>query len=269
MARMKAMLAEGRIVKTFGLGQLISPKFVEAVGVNEGFDALWLDNEHGGITMRDVELATLAAKAYGLDSFVRTPVTDYAHIMQMLEAGAGGVMISKAHGSDDAEQAVRWAKFAPRGERGMNGTNRDGRFGLEPLAEYAARANAETFVGIQIETASALDQVEAIAAVPDVDLLFVGPVDLSQVLGLTGQFEHPECMAAIRRIATACAQAGKPWGIVPQGADYALRMADWGCRMFVFGFDIRVIHAGIGATKARYAGLYDHAGGKPGAVKIN
>ena len=263
MPRIKPLLAEGRLVKTFGLGQLISPKFVEAVGVNEGFDALWLDYEHGGITMRDVELATLAAKAYGLDSFVRTPATDYAHIMRMLEAGAGGVMISMVQSPEDAEQAVRWAKFAPRGQRGMNGSNRDGRFGLEPLADYAARANAETFVGIQIETASALDQVEAIAAVPDVDLIFVGPVDLSQVLGVIGQFEHPSCLDAIRRIADACARAGKPWGIVPQGADYALRMADWGCRMFVFGFDIRVIHAGIAATKSRYAGLYDHAGGKP------
>ena len=60
-------------------------------------------------------------------------------------------MVSMVHGPDDVERAVRWAKFGPRGERGMNGGNRDGRFGLTPLAEYAAKANAETFVGIQIE----------------------------------------------------------------------------------------------------------------------
>lgn len=256
MKRTKEMLAQGRLVKAFGLGQLISPKFVEAVGVNGGFDVLWLDHEHGGIAMRDVELATLAAKAYGLDAFVRTPATDYAHIMRMLEAGAGGVMISMVRDAEDAERAVRWAKFAPRGQRGLNGSNRDGRFGLEPLAEYASRANAETFVGIQIETAEALEQVGAIAAVPDVDLLFVGPVDLSQVLGRTGKFDDPACLDAIKRIADACAAAGKPWGIVPQGPDHARRMADWGCQLFVFAFDIRAVHAGIAATKQRYDDLY-------------
>lgn len=256
MKRTKERLARGEVVKGFGLGQLISPKFVEAVGVDGGFDVLWLDFEHGGITMRDVEVATLAAKAYGLEAFVRTPATDYAHVMRMLEAGAGGVMISMVRTAEDAERAVRWAKFAPRGQRGLNGSNRDGRFGLEPLAEYAARANAETFVGIQIETAEALDDVEAIAGVPDVDLLFVGPVDLSQVLGRTGQFDHPECLGAIRRIADACAAAGKPWGIVPQGPEHARRMREWGCRLFVFGFDIRVVHAGIAATKQRYGELY-------------
>ena len=139
-------------------------------------------------------------------------------------------MVSMVHGPDDAEQAVRWAKFWPRGERGINGGNRDGRFGLTPLAEYAARANAETFVGIQIETAGAIASVAEIAAVPDVDLLFVGPADISQVLGVPGDFENPKCLDAIERIARACAEAGKPWGIVPRArvrrADARLGMPD-------------------------------------------
>ena len=105
--------------------------------------------------MKEIELATMAARAYGMDHFVRLPATDYAAIMRPLEAGAGGVMVSMVRSPEEAEQAVRWAKFWPRGERGINGGNRDGRFGLTPLAEYAARANAETFVGIQIETAGA------------------------------------------------------------------------------------------------------------------
>ncbi|GIW88011.1 MAG: aldolase [Isosphaeraceae bacterium] len=260
MKRTKERLARGEVIKGFGLGQLISPKFVEVVGVQGGFDVLWLDHEHGGITLKDVELATLAARAYGLESFVRTPATDYAQVMRWLEAGAGGVMISMVRTEDEAEQAVRWVKFAPRGQRGLNGSNRDGRFGLEPLAEYVARANAETFVGVQIETAEALDRVEAIARVPDVDLVFVGPVDLSQVLGRTGQFDHPDCLGAIERIASACRSAGKPWGIVPQGPDHARRMRQWGCQLFVFGFDIRVVHAGIAATRERYETLYEPVG---------
>ena len=256
MPRIKQLLASGGVVRMFGVGQLFSPKLIEIVGEHGGFDALWLDAEHAGIGMKEFEIATLAAKVYGLDHFVRLPATDYAAIMRALEAGAGGVMVSMVRSPEEAEQAVRWAKFWPRGERGMNGGNRDGRFGLMPLAEYVAKANAETFVGIQIETASAIASVAEIARVPDVDLLFIGPADISQVMGVPGDFENPKCLDAIERISRACAEAGKPWGIVPRGPEYAERMRARGCRMFVLGFDIHAFHAGIRAVKERYAPFF-------------
>lgn len=257
MPRIKQLLAEGKLVRMFGVGQLLSPKLIEIVGAHGEFDALWLDQEHAGLSMREIEWATLAARAWGLDHFVRLPATDYATIMRPLEAGAGGVMVSMVRSAAEAEQAVRWAKFYPRGERGLNGGNRDGRFGLTPLAEYIRSANAENFVGIQIETPGALAEVAEIARVPDVDLIFVGPADLSQVLGVPGEFEHPRCLETIERIAETCAAAGKPWGIVPRGPDYAARMRAWGCRMFVLGFDIHAVHAGIRATKTRYAEFFE------------
>jgi 4-hydroxy-2-oxoheptanedioate aldolase len=256
MPRIKELLAAGKAVRLFGLGQVLTPKLVEIVGEHGGFDGLWLDFEHAGITMQQIELATMAARVYGMDHFVRLPATDYATVMRPLEAGAGGVMVSMVRSAADAEQAVRWAKFWPRGERGMNGGNRDGRFGLVPLAEYAAKANAQTFVGIQIETAGAIDAAAEIAAVPDVDLLFVGPADISQTMGVPGDFENPKCLDAIKRIADACARAGKPWGIVPRGPEYAARMRDWGCRMFVLALDIHTFHTGIRAAKDRYASFF-------------
>lgn len=256
MPRIKQLLAEGQVVRMFGIGQLFSPKLIEIVGEHGDFDALWIDIEHAGLTMKEIEWATMAARAYGMDHFVRLPATDYASIMRPLEAGANGVMVSMVRTPADAEQAVRWAKFWPRGERGMNGGNRDGRFGLTPIAEYSKKANADTFVGIQIETATAIEAVDEIAAIPDVDLLFVGPADLSQVLGVPGEFEHPRCLETIERIAQACAKAGKPWGIVPRGPEYAARMRQWGCRMFVLGFDHHSLHAGIRATKERYSAFF-------------
>ena len=256
MPRIKDALAKGEIVRLFGVGQLCSPKLVEMVGENGGFDGLWIDAEHGGLGMRDFELTTMAARAYGLDHFVRLPATDYASIMRPLEAGANGVMVSMVQSAEEADKAVRWAKFFPRGERGMNGGNRDGRYGLTPMAEYARKANKDTFVGIQIETPCALAGVAEIARVPDVDLIFVGPADLSQVLGVPGEFENPKCLNAIEGIARACQEAGKPWGIVPRGNEYAERMRGWGCQMFVLGFDVHVVHAGIRATKERYRGFF-------------
>lgn len=261
MPRIKERLARGEVVRLFGVGQLFHPKLIEIVGEHGDFDGLWIDVEHGGLAMKDVELATMAARAYGLDHFVRLPATDYAAIMRPLEAGANGVMVSMVRSPEEAEQAVRWAKFHPRGERGLNGGNRDGRFGLMPIPEYVAKANAETFVGIQIETAGAIARAAEIAAIPDVDLLFVGPADISQVLGVPGDFENPRCLETIQGIARACASAGKPWGIVPRGPEYAQRAFDWGCRMFVFGFDIHVAHAGIRAAKARYETFFG-AGGR-------
>jgi 2-dehydro-3-deoxyglucarate aldolase/4-hydroxy-2-oxoheptanedioate aldolase len=256
MPRIKQMLQEGKVVRCFGLGQLLSPKLVEILGENGGFDALWLDFEHGGLTMKDIELATMAARSYGMDHFVRLPATDYASVMRPLEAGAGGLMISMVGSPSEAKQAVRWSKFWPEGERGLNGGNRDGRFGLTPLAEYTARANAELFLGVQIETKGALASVAEIAAIPGVDLLFVGPSDLSQVLGVTGDFENPRCLQAIESIARACADAGKPWGVFSRGAEYANRMRGWGCQLFVLGADIHAVHAGIRAAKERYASFF-------------
>lgn len=259
MPRIKEILASGQVVRMFGVGQLLTPKLIEIIGMHGGFDALWIDQEHAGLSMKEVEWATLAAKAYGLDHFVRLPATDYASIMRPLEAGAGGVMVSMVRSAADAEQAVRWAKFWPRGERGLNGGNRDGRFGLTPLADYVARSNAETFVGIQIETAGAIASAAEIARIPDVDLLFVGPADISQVLGVPGDFENPRCLETIEGIARACAEAGKPWGIVPRGPEYAERMRAWGCRMFVLGFDLHAVHMGIRAVKQRYDGFFPKA----------
>ena len=253
---MKQLLADGQLVRMFGVGQLFTPKIVEMVGEHGGFDALWIDVEHCGLTMSDIELATMAARAYGMDHFVRQPATDYASVMRSLEAGAGGVMASMVQSAEEADQVVRWAKFYPRGERGMNGSNRDGRFGMMPQDEYVLKANADSFVGIQIETQRAMDAVPEIARIPDVDLLFVGPADISQALGLPGQFEHPKCLAAIEKIAQQCAEAKMPWGIVPKGNDYAERMRAWGCQMFVLGFDLHIVHAGVRWTKGHYGSFF-------------
>src|SRR5947209_16093996 len=174
-AHLKGLLRGERLIRVFALGQLCHPKLVEMVGWHGGFDAVWLDQEHAGLSVQQIEEAARAARGCGLDSFVRLAATDYATVMRCLEAGAGGVMAAMVRSARQVEEVMSWAKFHPRGLRGVNGTGVDGRYGTVPASEYFRRANAETVVGVQIEHVDAVEEVERIAAVPDLDFLFVGP----------------------------------------------------------------------------------------------
>src|SRR5437763_15451994 len=142
--RLKELLAQNKLVRVFGMGQLCHPKLVDIIGMHGGYDAVWLDQEHAGISIAQIEQACLAARAVGLDSFVRLAPTDYATVMRPLEAGAGGVMAAQVRDARQARDVVRWAKFHPIGLRGVNGTGVDGRYGTIPMAEYFEKANAET-----------------------------------------------------------------------------------------------------------------------------
>src|SRR5438067_1103065 len=120
--RLKAILAEGRLTRVFMLGQLCHPKLVEIISLAGGWDAVWLDQEHAGLSIEQIENACRAARGVGLDSFVRVAPTDYATVMRPLEAGAGGVMAAQVRSARQAEDVVRWALFHPAGLRGYNGT---------------------------------------------------------------------------------------------------------------------------------------------------
>ena len=255
-ARIKEILARDAIVHVFGIGQLCSTKLIEIVALAGGYDAIWLDQEHSGLTIRDIEMATLACRAHGLDSFVRVAPTDYATVMRPMEAGAGGVMAAQVRTAAEADQFVRWAKFWPRGNRGITGAGIDGKFTLIAQTDYAEQANRDTFVAIQIETLQAVENIAEIAAVKDVDLLFVGPADLAQSLGLTGQFDHPRCYETIEHIASACRAAGKPWGIIARNSEYSSRWVDRGCRFLVLGADVTLAQRGIAAIKQGFAPFF-------------
>ncbi len=255
-AKLKELLGQDRVIKALCLGQLCHPKLVEMVGWHGGFDAVWLDQEHVGLTVPQVEEAARAARAVGLDAFVRLNATDYATVMRAFEAGAGGVMASMVRGAARAEQIVTWAKFHPRGLRGVNGTGVDGRYGTMPGADYFPHANAETFVAIQIEHIDAVNEVEAIAAVPDVDLLFIGPADLSQSMGLPGQWEHPRMWEAVARVARAAKAAGVPWAILPRDAAHARRCVELGCRVLSLGIDVWFFQRGLEAFRRDFAEFF-------------
>jgi 2-keto-3-deoxy-L-rhamnonate aldolase RhmA len=258
---MKTLLAENRLLRVSALGQLCSPKLVEMIADHGGFNAVWFDQEHVGLTIPQIEDAARAARGCRLPSFVRLNPTDYATVMRPLEAGAGGVMAAMVRSARQVEDILTWAKFHPRGLRGVNGTGVDGRYGTLPGAEYFAKANAETFVAVQIENVEAVEEVERIAAVPDLDLLFVGPADLSQSMGLPGQWEHPRMWEAVNRVARAAEANRIAWAILPRDAAHARRCVDLGCRMLSIGIDVWFFRKGLQAFAADFAEIFAMSNG--------
>lgn len=254
-ARLKELLAQGKLVRVFGAGQLCHPKIIEIVGFHGGYDAVWLDQEHAGISIAQIEEAARAARGVGLDSFLRLAPTDYATVMRPLEAGAGGVMAAQIKSARQAEEVVRWAKFHPQGLRGVNGGGVDGRYGTLPPAEYFRRANAETFIAIQIEHIEAVEEVEKIAAIPNVDVLFIGPADLGQSMGLTGEWDHPRLWQAFERVAKAAKAHGIHWAILPRNLAYAQRCLALGCRMLSVGLDVWAVQRGLQAFHQEFASI--------------
>ncbi|MBS0209556.1 MAG: host specificity protein [Planctomycetes bacterium] len=254
--RFKEILAAGELARVFCVGRLPTTVTVDLFALAGGFAGFWIDQEHVGLTWQEVQTLSVAARANGLDCFVRMAPTDYAAVTQNLEAGAGGVMAAQIQSAAHAEQFVQWAKFAPRGLRGLNTQGRDANYTHKPPIQFAADANRENFVAIQIETLGSLDEVEQIAALADVDLLFVGPSDLSQALGVLGQFDHPKLWEGIERIARACKAHGKHWGTVPADPKFADRCYELGCRMVSIAPDVRALRLGIDAAKTAYGSLF-------------
>lgn len=256
MESMKNRLANGEKLVVFAVGRMFHPNIIQYLGMMGDFDGFWIDTEHSGLTTADVEVAVMAGRAHGLDTFVRVPPTDYATVTRCFESGTGGVMAAQITSAEHAEEFVRWSKFAPRGHRGLNPLGYDGAFGSIPLAEFAEKANRDTFVAVQIETAGAIAQVEEIAAIDGIDLLFVGPSDLTQALGITGDFMHPDSIAAIDRVATACRANGKTWGAVTPTPAFATLVADKGCTLICPTNDVKLVAAGLVKVKDDFSAIW-------------
>lgn len=253
---LKQRIQGGERVVVFAVGRMFHHNIIQYLGMMGDFDGFWIDVEHGGLTTHDVEIAVAAGKAYGLEAFVRVPPTDYATVTRCFESGAMGVMAAQITSAEHAEEFVSWSKFAPRGRRGLNPLGHDGRFGSVPLAEFAERANRESLVAIQIETAQAAQEADAIAAIDGVDLLFVGPSDLSQALGAIGEFTTDDNLAALDRIAEACRVHGKHWGAVTPNPEYASLLIEKGCTLISPTNDVKLITSGLAAVKQRFSQLW-------------
>lgn len=188
------LLNHERLVGT--LLTLPSPAIAEMCA-DAGMDWLFLDMEHGSLDLHDVEHITQAVNER-CPCVVRVPDNDRSWISRVLDIGVAGVIIPQVRKPEEAQNAVLATKYPPQGIRGV-GTGRAARYGAQ-VGSYLKRANDEIAVIVQIEHRDAAENVEAIAAIPGVDALMIGPFDLSGSFGKPGQLDAPEVQAAITRV---------------------------------------------------------------------
>lgn len=206
-SRVLRLIRDGQLPTVLKIN-LSDPRVIEAAGLG-GADAVWLCNEHVPNDWIGLENQIRAARIYDMDTIVRVSRGSYSDYVRPFEAGATGIIVPHVANAAEARQIVEWVRFHPVGKRALDGGNVDGQFCGVPLAEYLTHSNTERFVILQIESPEALEQVEAIAAVPGFNGLLFGPGDFSHRIGQVGQLDSPVVVAARKRVAAAARQHGK------------------------------------------------------------
>jgi 2-keto-3-deoxy-L-rhamnonate aldolase RhmA len=234
---LKHRLAKGEPVVGHWIS-LPSPSIVELLASYEP-DWLLVDTEHGPADWERVEDLLRAMKGTNVVPLVRVTANDPALIKRALDRGAYGVLVPLVSNAEQARAAVAAAKYPPEGIRGVAGT-RVNRFGTD-LADYFAQWNSQVLVMVQVETIEALENVDAIAATPGVDVLFIGPNDLSASMGLFRQFDHPEYLQAVDRVLKAAARHSVAAGYMAGSAEETLQRIDQGFRFVAGGSDSRLL----------------------------
>lgn len=209
----------------------------------QGFDFLVFDGEHGTMEPRECENMVRAAELRGLTSVVRVPANQAPVILRFMDTGAQGVQVPLVTSAEDADAAVRSVKYWPRGTRGLAGVRAASYGQEEPLADYVVQANEETLVVIQIETRDALEHVPQIAAVDGVDVVFIGPTDLSQTLGVPGQTSHPLVEEAFDTIVRGMVGSPAALGVLVPDAEGARRWRERGARYIAVTIDSLLVRS--------------------------
>ncbi len=223
-----------------------SPAVVELMA-GAGMDWLMIDTEHGPANWETVEDMIRAMKGTAVAPLVRVVANDPALIKLALDRGALGVLVPLVNTAEQARAAAAASRYPPDGIRGVAGT-RVNRYGGD-LPQYFEEWNRQVVVACQVETGQALENVEAIAAVDGIDVLFVGPNDLSANLNRFRRFDDPEFARAVDQIVKTARRHGKAAGYMAANDDDALARIDQGFRFIALGSDARLL---AGATAATY-----------------
>lgn len=205
--------------------QFYSPEVVEMMAA-AGMQYVIFDQEHGQLTDEQVGNLIRAADTVGIATQVRLPEIREDLIKHALDMGAGSLKVPGVNSAEQAKQLVRYAKYAPIGERGACPYVRANQWGTGDLSTYYAQANAETVLAVIVESPDGIANIEDIICVDGIDVVGVGKVDLAVALGLPGQIDHPKVHEAQEKLAELCYKHGKFCGSSFNDPKDAVRFRD-------------------------------------------
>lgn len=230
---------------------------IARIAAAAGVDFVVFDMEHTGWSVETIRMLIATARPTNTIPMVRVPATEYHFIARVLDMGAMGIMVPMVESASQAEVIVRSAKYPPVGRRGAAfGVSHDDYTGGD-IVEKINSSNHETLLIAQIETETGIRNVDEIAAVPGIDVLWIGHFDLSISQGIPGQFDNPQFRDAVDRVIAACRKHDKTPGFMAGDTVGGKRLLDQGFRMLAYGGDLWLYQT---AVREGVAALKQHAG---------
>lgn len=246
----KARWSEGKVA-TCAILHLADGAYAEFAAAQPAFDCIWYDLEHGPISVERAADLFRAVRLQGKDVMARPGKGEVMRMGRMLEQGANGIMYPRCENADEAREFVRWAKFAPLGERGFAGDNAEAGYGTKDVDAYVTAANEETFLAPMIESPTALAHAQEIVETEGVDMLFFGPGDYSVLSGIRGPLDSPEILKAIEKACGIARKAGKHFGTLAISDAQMTALKNMGADFFMVYSDMAAIADSFRITAER------------------
>jgi 2-keto-3-deoxy-L-rhamnonate aldolase RhmA len=239
----KERLRQGKTVLGTWLEEMRSPA-VAQLWAGAGLDFLIVDMEHGAFNLETVADVVRMARLMEITPIVRVPDLAWERVGRILDAGAQGLMLPRVETADQARTFVDYLKYPPAGSRGMASGMGNTDFRWVTTPEYIAQANEETLVIIQIESKTAVANLDELVQVPGIDVMFIGPEDLSISLGYAGQQGHPEVQATIDQVIEQAQGAGIAPGIHTSDVQRIGLLHRQGVRLIAYASDLEFLYNG-------------------------
>lgn len=236
----KAALRAGEVQIGTWVHTLAVPQLPQLLAT-AGFDFVYIDMEHSSFSIQTVGELCFGALQAGLVPIVRPSGHDHHLVSRPVDNGAFGVLMPHVDTPADAHAAVLAVKFPPLGERGSQPPNVHSNFTRTNAAEYMAAANEQTMVMVQIESPQAVARIDEILGVAGVDGAVIGRGDLSAALGVSGQRDHPEVLAAVETLIAACERHARFPGLLVQGVEEAQHWISKGVRMVAYASEATIL----------------------------
>ncbi len=247
--KLKKKLKEGQVC--FGTFIRLGPAAVEILG-HAGWDFVVLDMEHGVFDFTNVEHMIRAARCAGITSLVRVAEPSPSHIMRVIDAGAEGVQIPQVESAEIAKVVSQAARYFPEGKRGLCSFVRAANYSAIPPEEHIASSNEEVLTVIHIEGEKAVREIEAIVETPGIDVIFLGPWDLSQSLGIPGKTKDPQVIQLMEKVIKICQKKGVVTGTFVRFVDEAKHWIEQGVKYMMLSTDAGLL---LQVSKEKLAGL--------------